>query len=288
MTPPIDASSTSGRFRWRALLNRLFRLGCIAVILTLGWQVAQAYRSLFSGPDSAAPEPLDLKDVAFFAPVELLAGLPEAGPWTFAGVPWKMTSRILPSEEIEKALLEPYPAGGTPLVLAPKDDPRRLLEFLRWKELRQGSLRVFHHRGHDMALALALDEGPRGERWVGGRLAFPSPQGTWRLLEIVPSPGTKVEDEVSALLPLPAPARRLASRTSATGKVLAELWRLEEADADEPASWRPVGWKVREVEDHRPGTFRLYVLDRETVGAWWLSSGTGRGFLVLLVRASTP
>lgn len=242
MNPPTENLADKPPSRkprpWQLVTHGLL----IALVLYTCYWAAKTVKRIVAGPQGA---PVAQDAGATIEPTfQALANAPTPGYWVFANQTWAMAQTKLSPAEFEPHLLRRVD-------LDTESGPAQR-EFLQeFKSLGSPVAlgdRAQLYRAGTAGGPFAVTRGQGdAERLVVAGIAMAGEEGSWQLLEMLPTPstgdGTFAARE--SLLPLPPQAKRLMSRWSNEGTLLLDWARVPMPAEAIVRQWREAGLKLR-------------------------------------------
>ncbi len=215
------------------------RLIIVVLILALGWYCVQGLSSLLHSPQSSDVPIAEREDTQPPLPVA-----PPDGPWHFAGQPWRVQVSYSDKENLITRLHQPPAEKPLPPVTDGERSLLSLLREIRCPLRRQNAFTVYEVQRPSLHAVVFTREVGGRERVILGRVAVTDLSNHWSVYEITPEGGSgdRAEQTESALLPLPAGSRILASRQDTAGKVIGELVLSSAGPEVLEEKWQRQGW----------------------------------------------
>ncbi len=206
----------------------------LVVVLYTGTTLRELFNRNRSSAASAVAAP-----VMNIVPVEQMLA---AGSWTFPDLPWAVQSTEI-SQDVLDARFQMLPADCD---LGPSTDVEQsMLELGRAlmptrRQIADGY--EYSTVKHQVRGVMYTKVVAGQERWITGRLAVQTDQGTWKVMEATANTHNLPTANIS-LLPLPQNATRLCGRTDDQNRVVCEFVTLPPA-GDYIAFLRDAGWRL--------------------------------------------
>jgi hypothetical protein len=271
---------------WRRGLRAGGRLALIAILVWASWSAAVAWLHLLDWlpfHDRSRPqEPPQEFSLAQLAP------FPGDGYWAFPGLPGKVQAGTLASAEVE-----PFLAGapGTATLPAQRSSTEKtwldLAKKLATSTKKQGSDTTYQ-LDHAALKAVVFTKQVDGvERLLAARLAWPMLKKQWQYVEFLAQAAAPAPDSAAEnLLPLPAGAELLCTRTDGSGQVYCQVITTPKSPTELATGWQAQGWTVKvDTSAHEGATGLICTRGAATVIVWaGASTGQGVPRPVLLLR----
>ena len=252
---PGNSVSLSGK-RSRIIAGFVYtgRAVTILVLISVTVWTCRNWSFLLDPAEATVPiAPLDLKTRAN----ELGDMARIDGAWTFAGMPWQFSVRVISDGQIGSAIVQPVERKE--FAAATRNGELALIQFMEDLEVPctdNGTGRIFDFTCDEFRVAVRTSERRDGERVEVARLAIPETD-QWTVFEVIPSESKDGPDELSGkhLLPLPALAQQICARQTKNGALLLEVVSVKATQRELFDDWRRRGWSIEEHET--PGTRTL-------------------------------
>lgn len=251
MASTIDTTSKrQGQSKLVRAVRAAFTFLVVAAACSVSFGFGRLWREWRSMP-RVKESPQALAD---FAP--LLSTPSLAGRWSFADLEWTLKSQDVGPSELN--LQFDVAASATSAVAGPRDMTQkldRLVHTLHIEPTQRGDNRVYVMEKPDLKAQIVLRDRVDNTDLISIHVAFQKSTYQWQLFELMPRAISDPVAENSHLLPLPASARRNASRFGDDGRLLLEFARLQSDGDALLALWKQNGWEVRPSEFSQPGGF---------------------------------